>query len=178
MTFPVFAPGDILAASDMNAVGLWLVKKQTILSGVSTVTVSDAFSADYDHYRIMISGGAGSTSLGLYLTLGSTVTGYYLGQRGYTFAGLASDVGSANATSWDGVGGASTSSLHADFVLLNPYAADETLINGSFTIPSTTGLFRAFGGYLNNTTSYTAFTITTSTGTITGGEIRVYGFRD
>jgi hypothetical protein len=31
-------------------------------------------------------------------------------------------------------------------------------------------------GMLNNTTSYTAFTITPSSGTMTGGTVRVYGY--
>jgi hypothetical protein len=34
------------------------------------------------------------------------------------------------------------------------------------------------GGFLNNTTSYTAFTFTPSSGTLTGGTIRVYGYRN
>jgi hypothetical protein len=34
-----------------------------------------------------------------------------------------------------------------------------------------------FGGYLNDATSYTAFTITASSGTMTGGTITVYGYR-
>ena len=46
MSFPVFASGDVLNASDMNGVGLWLVKTQTIGTGVSSVVVTGAFSAD------------------------------------------------------------------------------------------------------------------------------------
>jgi len=33
-------------------------------------------------------------------------------------------------------------------------------------------------GYVNNTTQYTAFTISPSSGTLTGGTIRVYGYRN
>jgi len=40
MTFPVFASGDVLNASDMNGVGLWLVKTQAVGSGVASVTVT------------------------------------------------------------------------------------------------------------------------------------------
>ena len=54
MTYPVFATGDVLNASDMNAVGLWLVKTQTIGSGVGSVAVTGAFSADYDNYKIIV----------------------------------------------------------------------------------------------------------------------------
>jgi hypothetical protein len=31
---------------------------------------------------------------------------------------------------------------------------------------------------LNDTTAYTAFTLTTSSGTITGGTIKVYGYQN
>ncbi len=77
MSYPVFATGDVLNASDMNAVGLWLVKSQTIGTGVSSVTVTGAFSANYDRYKITVSGGVASTPLDIRLTLGSTATGYY-----------------------------------------------------------------------------------------------------
>jgi hypothetical protein len=33
-------------------------------------------------------------------------------------------------------------------------------------------------GYLDNTTSYTDFTLTPSSGTLTGGTIRVYGYTE
>jgi hypothetical protein len=41
---------------------------------------------------------------------------------------------------------------------------------------SSAGGARWNNGYLNNTTSYTAFTLTYS-GTITGGTVYVYGYR-
>jgi hypothetical protein len=43
----------------------------------------------------------------------------------------------------------------------------------------TTGYGLTGAGYLNNTTSYTAFTITSlATTTHTGGTVYVYGYRD
>ena len=59
MTYPTFTNGQVLPASDLNAIGLWLVKSQTVGTGVSSVTVSNAFSADFDNYRIIYSGGVG-----------------------------------------------------------------------------------------------------------------------
>ncbi len=49
MTYPSFSAGDILTAADMNAVGLWLVKTQTVGTAVASVTVTDAFSSTYDN---------------------------------------------------------------------------------------------------------------------------------
>ena len=51
-----------LSTSRANPGGLDLVKTQTIGSAVSTVTVSDVFSATYDNYLITINGGSGSTT--------------------------------------------------------------------------------------------------------------------
>ena len=62
MTYPVFASGDVLNASDMNAVGMWLVKTQTIGTAVSSVQVTNAFSTNYRNYLILLDGGVGSTS--------------------------------------------------------------------------------------------------------------------
>jgi len=49
MTYPSFTSGDILTAADMNAVGLWLVKTQTVGTAVSSVQVTGAFSSTYDN---------------------------------------------------------------------------------------------------------------------------------
>jgi len=76
MSYPSFNVGEVLTAADMNAVGLWLVKTQTIGTSVSSVQVTSAFSANYDNYLIILAGGSG-TQAGLRMTLGATTTGYY-----------------------------------------------------------------------------------------------------
>jgi hypothetical protein len=177
MAFPVFAPGDVLNASDMNAVGLWLVKTQTIGTTVSSVTVTDAFSADYDNYRIVVSVGSASTSLNLLMTLGATTTGYYRATQGVSYAGAGSASGTANGASWFIISTASDGA-HGSLDVFKPFAADQTGFVCGTPMNVTNGSVFLSGGYLDNTTSYTAFTLTTSTGTITGGEIRVYGYRN
>ena len=101
MTFPVFATGDVLNASDMNAVGMWLVKSQTVGSGVSSVTVTGAFSSDYDNYRIVYANAIGSSIDWLNMTLNgasgvSYTWGHYFIQIGVT----AGSTTSGGATSW------------------------------------------------------------------------------
>lgn len=180
MTFPVFASGDVLNASDMNAVGLWLVKTQTIGTTVSSVQVTGAFSADYDAYRIIVSGGVGSTSADLNLTLGATATGYSRNIVVMTF-GSATVTGAAveNTTSFSGAGNMSANNLSLTCDLINPFTAKRTHIQGASQRDVTTGAsYPAYIGYLADTTSYTAFTITTASGTMTGGTIRVYGYRN
>ena len=163
----------------MNKIGLWLVKTQTIGTAVSSVTVTGAFSTDYDSYLIRVTGGTASTSLGLNLTLGSTATGYYYGGSTGTYAGGApASFAGSNATSWAFAGSGESSGLIMRVELNNPFLADETSFSNTYATMRTTGSGGLVTGYLNDTTSYTAFTLTTSTGTITGGTIRVYGMRN
>jgi hypothetical protein len=157
--------------------GLRLIKTQTIGSGVSTVQVTDAFSATYDNYLIIVSGGVGSTATGINLTLGATVTGYY---RGGNFTSYGSTtvtgVASANASNWQSTGVATTTSLDARVELFDPFLTKNTKFRGSYASALTTGESLVQQGFLNNTTSYTDFTFTKASGTLTGGTIYVYGY--
>jgi hypothetical protein len=178
MTFPVFASGDVLNASDMNAVGLWLVKSQTIGTGVSTVSVTGAFSADYENYRIVISGGAASTVLALRITLGASSTSYYWGRLARSYGGTTNADQGSNVAFWT-VGYGSATGLSAIVDIANPFATDETYFTSSAALLDTSSGEATFnGGYHNSATSFTAFTLATSTGTLTGGTIRVYGYRN
>jgi hypothetical protein len=178
-TPPDFTAGQVLLANaHMNKIGLWLIKTQTIGTAVSTVTVTDAFSADYDNYRIIVSGGAGSADMGLALTLGSAATGYYYAAPGHTFANATVANSGVNATAFALAGMGSATGLSMNVDVFRPFATDETMVTGFSVFATTLGRAQWYGGYLNNTTSYTAFTITTSTGTVTGGTIYVYGWRD
>ena len=180
MTYPVFASGDVLNASDMNAVGLWLVKSQTIGTAVATVTVTDAFSATYDAYKIVVTDGVSSTDGRLRIALGATTTGYYWGLVGgrYDNGGSVS-VGGANAAIWDYVGIGSTTGLSAAIEIINPYLAKRTTFTSLFTDSGTGGgnIAGPSSGMLNNSTSYTSFILSPASGTLTGGTITVYGYR-
>jgi hypothetical protein len=176
-TPPDFSVAQVLTAAHMNAVGLWLVKTQTIGTAVSSVTVSDAFSADFDNYKIMIAGGASSTNAGLTLQLGSTTTGYYSGSLLVTYS-TAAVTGSAdnNAANWSQTGRANTTSLSMNIDLISPFLAEQTFMHGPGAISTSTS--RMLSGILDNTTSYTSFIVAPASGTLTGGTIRVYGYRN
>jgi hypothetical protein len=156
--------------------GLVLVKAQTIGSAVTSVAVTGAFSTDYDNYKIMISGGAGSTNGSLQLQLGSTTTGYYNGFGGATFAGANDFGGYSNQANMQNVGRASTSTLYANVELVNPFLTKNTFVTYTWVVNETSGRARINGSYLNDSTSYTGFTIIVETGTVTGGTIAVYGY--
>jgi hypothetical protein len=177
MTYPTFNSGDVLTAAEMNAVGLWLVKTQTIGTGVSSVTVTGAFSTDYENYLITVSGGSNSVSgSALNLKLGATVTGYYYSLSYSTYNTTAAATGGSNVGNWDYVGSGQTTGLNAVIELNSPFLSKGTSIRASVA----NSVFYAGNqaGYLNNSTSYTSFIIATSVGTMTGGTIRVYGLRN
>jgi hypothetical protein len=161
----------------VNTSGLQLIKTQTIGSAVASVTVTDAFSATYDNYKIVINGGAASATNVMRMTLGSTATGYYYGGKVRVYSGSDLNIEGSNAAFWYTAEGA-TGGLSGDIELRNPFLADETTFSTTITPPRTDAYWLAGGGYLANTTSYTAFTLTASNGTWTGGTIRVYGYRN
>lgn len=178
-TPPTFSAGAVLTAAQMNAVGLWLIKTQTIGSAVASVEVTSAFSSDYDAYRIILTGGVASAQCDLKLTLGATATGYYYGLVYNTYnAGTATGVAAQNTTSWVYGGTGTTNRLDAVIEIRDPYSAKNTTVSSYYTQTATTGGAGVMQGYLANSTSYTAFTLTPSTGTMTGGTVRVYGYRN
>jgi len=160
-----------------SAGALTLIASQVIGTTVSSVTVSSAFSATYDNYKITVSGGVGSTASAMLMTLGSTSAGYYWGLQGADFAGSASANGASNTSSWR-VGASNTTTFSTTMDLMSPNLAKNTAFAGTYLLPtaSTAGTMGNTGGFLNDNTQYTAFTLTPSTGTLTGGTIRVYGY--
>ena len=177
-TPPVFVSGAILTAAQLNSAGLWLVKSQTIGTTVASVAVTDAFSTDYDGYKITITGGVASTTALLSCQLGSTTTGYYWAHPFVTYAGVTGVSSGSNTANFSRVGLGTTSVLTSNFELMNPFTAKNTIINYSYVDARTNGEAGAGGGVLNDTTSYTGFTVAISSGTMTGGTIRVYGYRN
>ena len=159
--------------------GLKFIKAQAIGTAVNTITVSDAFSTDYENYRVVISGGSPSVSITTVLTLGATATGYYGGSTRVTTASVGSSEGQSNTSSYElGVAATGTNSPSMTIDILGPFTATKTAFFATSvnSIASAAGGARWNNGWLNNTTSYTAFTITYA-GTITGGTVYVYGYR-
>ena len=177
MTFPVFAIGDVLTATDMNAVGLWLVKTQTLGSAVSSVAVTGAFSSNYNNYRIVAVGGTQSLGGNVSLTLGAAATGYYYSMAYVDYAtATASALRAQNTTSFL-YAGSGTNGLSVQVDVLNPFASQQTMFRSLIAQNKTDGFSGYCGGYLNDSTSYTSFTLTISSGTMTGGTIYVYGWK-
>jgi hypothetical protein len=190
MALTTYTAGEVLTAASLNdnlayaitvpastPSGLTLITSQVIGTTVSSVTVSSAFSATYDNYKITVSGGVGSTAQAILMKLGATSAGYYWGLQAADFAGSASANGASNTSSWR-VGAANTTTFSTTLDLMSPHLAKNTAFAGTYLLPtaSTAGVMGNTGGFLNDSTQYTAFTLTPTTGTLTGGTIRVYGY--
>ena len=175
-TPPDFSSGAVLTAAQMNSVGLWLVKTQTITNGVSTVTVTGAFSADYNNYWITLANGALSTNQAISLRLGSKVTNYK-GQLNYAaYNATPASLGSTTDTSFVYCIAGTTTGFFGNVNVGSPFLTQNTFVNSSWSSPTEAG---TMVGQTGDTTSYTAFTLVAGGGaTFTGGTIRVYGMRN
>jgi hypothetical protein len=156
--------------------GLELVKAQTIGTAVTSVTVSDAFSAKYDVYKITVSGGvASSDDRVLSLKLGTASTGHNSILTYVSYAGAGPTIiVSSNTGIFNYAGAARTNSLFMNLDLINPFLLQPTLALSTYSDSTNGGssIFRQTAA-----TSFTSFDIAINAGTITGGTIAVYGYR-
>jgi hypothetical protein len=171
------ALGDAIDATvfGLPTGALTLVSATTIGTAVASVTVSGAFSADYDAYKIVIAGGSNSVlNENLTFKLGASATGYYASAIGAVFATAALNISSQNNAGFIFFGaGLGSDALTASLEVVNPFLAKYTYFQGvrvySTLANSVTGMHAV-------STSYTDFTIAAGSGTLTGGKIYVYGY--
>jgi hypothetical protein len=154
--------------------GLRLVKKQTIGSAVSSVSVTDAFSATYESYKIIITGGASSAASGdLQLILTGSTANYANALIYFVYGDILRTASSASISSFQYAGSISSANIDLSCDIFNPFLAKHTTLKSIASSGTYSGVF---GGVHKVATSYTGFTVTPSTGTITGGTIYVYGY--
>jgi hypothetical protein len=157
--------------------GLVLVKTQTITGTPASVTVSNAFSANYDNYRILVNA-TGSTQQSMQCRLDGSSTAYaqfliYGDLGSNTVIGFQQSSGS-EFRFVGGSSGVGTASV-ACFDLMNPFAAAYTRMpSGPYFESNSMGISNAEHRVA---TSYTGFNILCGAGTFTGGTISVYGYR-
>ena len=181
-TPPDFTAGAVLTAAQMNKIGLWHITTVTDGNGAASVAVADVFSADFTDYRITISGGTIATAQNLRMRLGATATGYYAGYTltSWNTGGTTLSGGDNNATYWTQVGYQSaTNGADGGIILSNPFASARTgftLQHSQYSTAAGAGSIVG-AGFLNNSTSYTGFTLYTTTGNWTADvTITVYGY--
>jgi len=178
MAIKTFTTGEVLTAADTNEylgnAGLVFVKSQTVGTAVASVTVSSAFNATYDNYRIVYTGGTGSGSISM--TIGGTSTNYNNSMiYGNTFAvPTPAGIGASAGAAWTFVGWCDANICHFGMDLFSPNLAKYTTFgNCSYTGSTNAGNNSGMHG---TATAYTSFTLIPAS-TFTGGTITVYGYR-
>lgn len=183
MAIKTFTAGSVLTAADTNTYlangGLVFVKSQAVGTGVATQQVTNAFSAAYENYRILITGVDSNTDgNGVKLKLdGITASVYSAAWTDCAYsAGTPARGGYVNDSGGVFVGTTTTSDdihciidIHAPFVTKRKTYTFQSSSANSIT---------AGGGYINSVLSATGFTIDPDgAATMTGGTIWVYGYR-
>jgi len=173
------ALGDAIDATvfGLPSAALTLVSATTIGTTVASVTVTGAFSATYQNYLIIMDGSTASS-------VGNFVSMTLNGSAGstYNYSGNYHPYGGANVVNTaSGSTPAYVAQSGADFttgfnmLISLPFLTKKTTYTSDFATASYAG---RIGGYDNNAVSHTAFTIGITSGTLTGGTIRVYGYKN
>jgi hypothetical protein len=184
MAIKTFSDGNSLPASDINTYlansGLVYVKSQTVGTAVSSVSVTDVFSATYDNYKIIYTSGASSAHQALQLHLTGATSAYYAGLFRMASDATTSNLGTNNQSTWlyAGYGGVGSTTLDVD--LYDPFIARFTRMKSVWAderdTAANSGFYGTQVGVHRTATSYTGFTIVCGAN-ITGGQIIVYGYR-
>lgn len=159
------------------APGLVLIKTQTVGSGVSSVAVSSVFSSTYDTYLIIDNGGTSSVDAPYRLTFGTANTGYYsvlIYQSFLAAVGASALIDPQNNATFLNYVGGSAGSRNGYIEIQNPFSSLPTDVRARVRYGTVYGTL--VGQHAVNQ-SHTGFTLTASSGTMTGGTIRVYGYR-
>ena len=182
MAVKTFTTGEVLTAADTNTYlnngGLVYVTEQTIGTAVASQQVTGCFSATYAAYRVVINGVTFSTAnnaCAVRLGTSTTRTDYYWGGYNVTLSTgvLAAESGNATAEGLR-IGYTSTNATSFGFDLYGPFLAQRTNYYSGFGEGNYVGMH---SGYDNSAVSYADLVVRASSGTMTGGVIRVYGYR-
>ena len=175
---------------------LRLINETTVTSGVTTVSATDVFSADFDIYKITLEGFYASTIDYFYLRLinsnGNVVvynsafaglydnaslemrtSGTYNERKGTNFTGMFSSTSflpNSEAENYNGV-----------FYFFNPNSSSSySFMIGQSSEAEYSQMYSNKGiGVLKQTSSITGFQLSVGSlgGTLSGGKIRTYGLR-
>jgi hypothetical protein len=178
MPVPDFSPGEVLTAAAMDSIGMWLINTTTIGAGVTSVPVNSCFSSNYQNYRIIIENESTNGSAQHALQLQGITTSVYLtgGSFGSWTGALQTGYGPAFATAWF-VSTNTVASSPTNLVLdvFNPNVARRKY--GTVMCQAGNG-HSTFNLMCTSTSSATGFTLSKGGDTMTGGTIRVYGYRN
>lgn len=146
------------------------------LSGTST-TFSSAFSSTYDNYLVTVNSLGGSSAYPVVLfTLGATTTNYSYSYMYTTqFAAWAFSAGSASASSIELVQLQNTTIQSLSMRIMSPFKTEKTTIL-SEGLAYTASQWAQTTGAQFDATSFTSFTLASSTAATLSGTVRIYGY--
>jgi hypothetical protein len=157
-------------------VGLVLIKSQTIGSGVSSVSVSDVFSSTYDNYRILVTNAdASNNATLLMLQIGGSGAHNYAGIQMINNSDTQTVIRATNASGLP-MGLTWTVRFSCWIDVMAPFIT--TFTTCMHPVYGSAGRALIVGGSVNDFASYTGFTIAPAAGTLTGGTVQVYGYRN
>lgn len=172
-TPPVFSAGAVLTAGQMNAVGLWLVKSDTIVN-VSTKEITGAFSTDFTNYRIVLSNLTTTGGANIFFRFGTVTTGYYGTFYYDLFNGGATGTVRKNNGAELQIGISSPAGIVIDVYEPNTTAGQKIISGNTYG----GGYSGWFGGALDSATARTSFLIGAAGVNINTCTVKVYGYRD
>jgi hypothetical protein len=177
MPVPDFSPGEVLTAAAMDSIGMWLVKTVTVGAGVSQVDLTSVFSNTYDNYLVTLraNSATGAVAILMQYGTGTPVATNYKSFLNTTFASWTSGaVTSVTSTTGSIITFGHTTNVTGISNVFGPNLAVNTTAFGSYATDTNGG---TTAGIQTDNTQFTSLHIVTA-GTITGGTIRVYGYRN
>lgn len=174
---------EVLTSADTNTYlansGLVYVTSATIGTTVSTVTVANAFNATYSDYRVVISGVSCSTANNdVRVKFESSLSTYNWAGTYQTYSTPTTITGTGGVNSGNGIAIAASetsANFSCTFDVQRPALASFTVVTGTHV----NATYRTtYSGIMNTATAYTDLIINVSSGTMTGGTIKVYGYRN
>lgn len=177
------ASGGLLLGADGNVTGggMDLIRSQSF-GPVSTVSVDDCFSADYDDYKIIVLLTATTTGSQARMRMRAAgvdaATSYrYANVRGaFDGATLGCDYSTGVTEAAFYLFGVTTTGGFATLDVMSPALASYTYAAALSANGVPAGPARYMTGFLNDSVSYDGFSLLLDSGTITG-KVRVYGYK-
>lgn len=190
MGYPDFAVGEVLTASDMDRVGLWLIETKDV-TAVATMDFTSVFNTAYRAYLIEWNYTQNTSTGDLYMqyrdasgVIASNYTwgwgGAYVSGIGTNFAAFSFQTTAATSC-FIGSGATATNKTSGRLELWNPQ--DSGIVYGagqavSLNYSSTLTQVHLTGGIIHNATATrTGFRLLTNAGTMTG-KFSLYGLRN
>jgi hypothetical protein len=168
--------GDAIDASMNTALGTkkagMVLLNTTSFSGVSSQSINDVFSATYENYRVIFTiNGPDTNDLFFRIRVGGAdlTSSTYQQTQGSTSSSTSITISNTEARGACGY-----------FEIFRPFATDYTHLLARASSLRSTGQWSqwTYAGAVNNTTSYTGFTLFPGSSTFTTGTIRVYGYNN